>query len=219
MKDSKTRYTRRNKNGIKGKSTLLTALKKMETLSRTSTAKIRLTKQCDWDKILNGMNKWYLAAKKCPPRHYGKVWEEEKEVILKQCEQLYLNMVKYSKYHPQPFMGNDSALAGPTDRYITLSRIRWNPHENGWDYTHSKDLAGDQYWKPQGKKPVKIIKQGTPEHDWARLDYEAHRDYYNGYKRVVPNGGAKLTRSAGAGFTDCGGNGRFGQRIIVKNGY
>jgi len=35
---------------------------------------------------------------------------------------------------------------------------------------------------------------------------------------VVPNGGAKLTRD-GAGFTDCGGNGRFGQRIIIKNGY
>jgi len=218
MEKKQIRYTRRNKKGIKMRWTCLIALDKMQKIKRASTTKLKLTGQCDWDKVLANMNKWYLACKKCPPRHYGEKWNKEKEIILRQCEELYLSIIKYSNYYPAPFMSNDSGLAGPSDRYINISRITWNPQENGWDYSHSKELAGDQYWKPQGKKPVKIIKQGTPEHDWAKLDYEAHRDYYRGHKRVVPNGGAKLTRS-GEGFTDCGGNGRFGQRIIVKNGY
>ena len=213
------RFTKRNKGGVKTTSTLLTGVKKMQTLHRTAKTNKRLRNQHDFEGSLNKMAKWLIAVSKCPPRHYGEKWNKEKEIILRQCEELYLSILKYSNYYPAPFMSNDSGLAGPSDRYISISRITWNPQENGWDYTHSKDLAGDQYWKPQPKKPVKIIKQGTPEHDWAKLDYESHRDYYNGYKRVVPNGGAKLTRDAGAGFTDCGGNGRFGQRIIVKNGY
>ena len=89
--------------------------------------------------------------------------------------------------------------------------------EENWSYTHALNKSGDQYWRPQPKKPVKIIKQGTPEHDWARLDYERRRDYYAWYKRVLPNGGHKLTRDAG--FTDCGCNGRFGQRIMTTDGY
>ena len=214
MKKEKVRYTRTNKKGIKMRWTCLIALEKMKSIKRSSTTKIKLTGQCDWDKILKNMNKWYLACQKCPPRHYGAKWNKEKEIILRQCEQIYLDMIKYSKYYPTPFMGNDSGLAGPTDRYISISRITWNPHENGWDYSHSKDLAGDQYWKPQGKKPVRIIKQGTPEHDWATLDYLKRRDYYMGYRRIVPNGGAKIT-SYNQAFTDCGKNGRFGQRIIT----
>jgi len=217
MKKEKVRYTRTNKKGIKMRWTCLVALEKMKSIKRSSTTKLKLTGQCDWDKMLTNMNKWYLACQKCPPRHYGSKWNKEKEIILRQCEEIYLDMIKYSKYYPTPFMGNDSGLAGPSDRYISISRITWNPHENGWDYSHSKDLAGDQYWKPQGKKPVKIIKQGTPEHEWARLDYNRHRDYYNFYKRSVPNGGHKLTRDAG--FTDCGGNSRFVQRMITTDGY
>ena len=217
MDNSKTRYTRRNKKGIKTKSTLLIQLDKMHNLQKEATTNRRLKGQNDWEKTLNKMAISLCAIKRCPPRHYGKRWNEEKEIILTQATRIYEDALKYSDYDTTPFMGNSSDKAGPSDRYISISRIRWNPNENGWDYSHSKDLASDQYWKPQGKKPVKIIKQGTPEHDWARLDYERRRDYYNGYKRVVPNGGAKLTRDTG--FTDCGGNGRFGQRIIVKNGY
>ena len=217
MENNKTRYTRRNKKGIKTKSTLLIQLDKMHNLQKEATTNRRLKGQNDWEKTLNKMAISLCAIKRCPPRHYGKRWNEEKEIILTQATRIYEDALKYSEYDTTPFMGNSSDKAGPSDRYISISRIRWNPHENGWDYSHSKDLAGDQYWKPQGKKPVRIIKKDTPEHEWAKLDYERRRDYYNGYKRVVPNGGAKLTRDAG--FTDCGGNGRFGQRIIVKNGY
>ena len=217
MEKEKVRYTRRNKKGIKMKSTLLIQLDRMQKLQKDATTKRRIRGQNDWEKTLNNMAISLCAIKRCPPRHYGKKWNEEKEIILTQATRIYEDALKYSEYDTTPFMGNSSDKAGPSDRYINISRIKWNPHENGWDYSHSKDLAGDQYWKPQGKKPVKIIKKDTPEHEWAKLDYERRRDYYNGHKRVVPNGGAKLTRDAG--FTDCGGNGRFGQRIIVKNGY
>ena len=217
MSDSKTRYTRRNKKGIKMKSTLLIQLDRMQKLQKDATTKRRIRGQNDWEKTLNNMAIALCAIQRCPPRHYGKKWNDEKEIILTQATRIYEDALKYSEYDATPFMGNSSDKAGPSDRYISISRITWNPQENGWDYSHSKDLAGDQYWKPQGKKPVKIIKQDTPEHEWAKLDYERRRDYYNGHKRVVPNGGAKLTRDAG--LTDCGGNGRFAQRIIVKNGY
>ena len=214
MEKKEIRYTRRNKNGIKMKSTLLIQLQKMQNLQKQASTNKRLRGQHDWEKTLNKMAISITAIKRCPPRHYGKKWNEEKEVILTQATRIYEDALRYAGYDSPPFMGNSSDLAGPSDRYISISRITWNPQENGWDYSHSKDLAGDQYWKPQPKKPVKIIKQGTPEHDWARLDYEAHRDYFMGWKRVVPNGGAKLT-SYNEAFTDCGKNGRFGQRIIT----
>ena len=217
MIEKQIRYTRKNKNGIKMKSTLLIQLQKMQNLQKQASTNKRLRGQHDWEKTLNKMAIAITAIKRCPPRHYGKKWNEEKEIILTQATRIYEDALKYANYDSPPFMGNSSDLAGPSDRYISISRIKWNPHENGWDYSHSKDLAGDQYWKPQPKKPVRIIKQDTPEHEWARLDYERHRDYYNFYKRSTPNGGHKLTRDLG--FTDCGGNGRFGQRIIVKNGY
>ena len=214
MSDSKTRYTRRNKNGIKMKSTLLIQLDRMHKLQKDATTKRRIRGQNDWEKTLNNMAIALTAIKRCPPRHYGKKWNEEKEIILTQATRIYEDALRYANYDSPPFMGNSSDLAGPSDRYISISRITWNPQENGWDYSHSKDLAGDQYWKPQGKKPVKIIKQGTPEHDWATLDYIKRRDYFMGWRRVVPNGGAKLT-SYNQAFTDCGKNGRFGQRIIA----
>ena len=217
MEKKQIRYTRRNKNGIKMKSTLLIQLDRMQKLQKDATTKRRIRGQNDWEKTLNNMAISLCAIQRCPPRHYGKKWNEEKEIILTQATRIYEDALKYANYDSPPFMGNSSDKAGPSDRFINISRIKWNPQENGWDYSHSKDLAGDQYWKPQPKKPVRIIKQDTPEHEWAKLDYERRRDYFNGHKRVVPNGGAKLTR--GAGFTDCGSNGRFGQRIIVKNGY
>ena len=214
MEKKEIRYTRKNKNGIKMKSTLLIQFQKMQNLQKQASTNKRLRGQHDWEKTLNKMAISLTAIKRCPPRHYGKKWNEEKEIILTQATRIYEDALKYAGYDSPPFMGNSSDLAGPSDRYISISRIKWNPQENGWDYSHSKDLAGDQYWKPQGKKPVKIIKQGTPEHDWARLDYQAHRDYFMGWKRVVPNGGAKLT-SYNEAFTNCGKNGRFGQRIIT----
>ncbi len=214
MEEKKYRYTRRNKKGIKVKSTLLIQLDRMHKLQKDATAKMRIRGQNDWEKTLNNMSVSLTAIKKCPPRHYGKPWNDEKDQILNQATRIYEDALKYANYDSPPFMGNSSDKAGPSDRFINISRIKWNPQENGWDYSHSKDLAGDQYWKPQGKKPVKIIKQGTPEHDWAILDYLKRRDYYMGWRRIVPNGGAKLT-SYNQAFTDCGKNGRFGQRIIT----
>ena len=120
MEKEKVRYTRKNKNGIKMRWTCLIALEKMKSIKRSSTTKLKLTGQCDWDKMLTNMNKWYLACQKCPPRHYGSKWNKEKEIILRQCEEIYLDMIKYSKYYPTPFMGNDSGLAGPSDRYIKI---------------------------------------------------------------------------------------------------
>ncbi len=217
MKDNIRRFTRRNDNGIKTKSTLLTQLDKMRKIQKSATAKMRIRGQNDWEKTLNDMAVAIGSIKKCKPRHYGKVWQDEKDQILNQAIRIYEDALKYCQYDSAPFMGNSSDKAGPSDRFINMSRMRWNTQEENWSYTHALNKSGDQYWKPQGKKPVKIIKQGTPEHDWARLDHYQRSNYYNGYKRVIPNGGAKLVRDAG--FTDCGGNGRFGQRIIVKNGY
>ena len=86
------RFTKKNKAGIKGKSTLLTGLDKMRKIRKASGVDQRVGGQSDLDKSLNDMAKWLVAITKCPPRHYGKVWNEEKEVIVRQAQALYEEM-------------------------------------------------------------------------------------------------------------------------------
>ena len=205
----KKRYTRRNEKGIKTKSTLLTGLEKMQMLQRRAVATHLSSKQNDWEKTLTKMSQWLSAVEKCPPRHYGKVWNDEKEVIVNQCRRIYEKAQKYFQHDNHSFMGNSSNLAGPSDRYISMDRLRWNMGKQGWDYTHEKVTSKDQYWQPP-KKPAKCV---TLSNEWkedhnlsdqelAYLEYEV-----NLMKKRITTGD-KLTRTVG--WTP----GRFAHRII-----
>ena len=196
----KKRYTRKNQKGIKVRSTLLTALEKMQKIRKDCTAKQRIRGQYDYDKALGKMAEWLAAAEKCPPRHYGKVWNDEKQVIVNQCRALYEEMQKFAKYHAQPFMGNQSDGSGPSDRYISMDRLRWNMGKQGWDYTHEKVTSKDQYWQPP--KPAKCRTLYSDESTIAYMSYlKNKRD-----KEITT--GDKLTRTVG--WTP----GRFAHRII-----
>jgi hypothetical protein len=52
MSEKKYRYTKRNKKGIKVKSTLLIQLDKMQRLQKEATTNRRLKGQNDWEKTL-----------------------------------------------------------------------------------------------------------------------------------------------------------------------
>ena len=203
------RYTRKNSKGIKVRSTLLTALEKMQKIRKDCTAKQRIRGQYDYDKALGKMSEWLAAAEKCPPRHYGKVWNDEKQVIVNQCRALYEEMQKFAKYHPQTFMGNQSDGSGPSDRYISLSRLRWSMGRQAWDYTNERVTSKDQYWQPP-KKPAKCVTLSNKndeggilsDQDLAFISYEVN--LMN--KKITT--GEKLTRTVG--WTP----GRFAQRII-----
>lgn len=204
----KKRYTRRNTKGIKTKSTLLTGLEKMTALQRRATASSLRSNQHDWEKTLTKMAEWLSAVEKCPPRHYGKAWNDEKEVIVNQCRRIYENAQKYFKHDNHSFMGNSSNLAGPSDRYISMDRLRWNMGKQSWDYTHEKVTSKDQYWQPP--KPAKCV---TLSDRWTEdslmSDKEVAYFHYTlnvDRKRITT--GPKLTRTVG--WTP----GRFAHRII-----
>jgi hypothetical protein len=205
----KKRYTRKNQKGIKVRSTLLTALDKMQKIRREATATSRRRGQFDYEKGLSKMAEWLAAAEKCPPRHYGKVWNDEKQVIVNQCRALYEEMQKFAKYHAQPFMGNRSNSTGPSDRYISMDRLRWNMGKQAWDYTNEHVTSKDQYWQPP-KKPAKCVTLSDrwttdslmSDQELAYLSYEV-----NLMKKEITTGD-KLTRTVG--WTP----GRFAHRII-----
>ena len=198
------RYTRKNSKGIKVRSTLLTALEKMQKIRKDCTAKQRIRGQYDYDKALGKMAEWLAAAEKCPPRHYGKVWNDEKQVIVNQCRALYEEMQKFAKYHPQTFMGNQSDGSGPTDRYISLSRLRWNMGTQRWDYTNEKVTSKDQYWQPP-KKPAKCVTLSNVSSLRQKCAFLSYK--INLRKKEITTG-EKLTWTVG--WTP----GRFAQRII-----
>ena len=204
----KKRYTRKNQKGIKVRSTLLTALEKMQKIRKDCTAKQRIRGQYDYDKALGKMSEWLSAAEKCPPRHYGKVWNDEKQVIVNQCRALYEEMQKFAKYHPQPFMGNRSNSTGPSDRYISMDRLRWNMGKQAWDYTNEHVTSKDQYWQPP--KPAKCVTlsdRWTPDSLMSEKEI-AYFNYTLNVDRKRINTGPKLTRTVG--WTP----GRFAHRII-----
>ena len=164
------RYTQKNKAGVRGKSTLLTGLDKMKKIRRASTTDHRRGGQSNLEKSLNDMNKWYGAILKCPPRHYGKVWNDEKEVIVRQAQALYEEMQKFCTYQPQSYMGNNTNMSGPSDRFIPLSRLRYNMATAKWDYTNMDKISSNPYWddKADVAGPVRSIKDVIEVRDALR---------------------------------------------------
>jgi hypothetical protein len=162
------RYTQKNKSGVRGKSTLLTGLDKMKKIRKDATAKQKIGGQSNLEKSLNDMAKWLVAVTKCPARHYGKVWNDEKEVIVRQAQALYEEMQKFVTYQNHSFMGNQTDKAGRSDRFIPLSRLRYNVATAKWDFTNSMEVERNQYWNDKANVPgkVKIISDQN-EKSWA----------------------------------------------------
>ena len=173
------RYTRRNKKGIKTKSTLLTAVTKMTNLRKKAKADMINGRQQNFEGTLTKMLMWLEAVNKCPPRHYGKVWNDEKEVIVRQCQDLYLEMQSY-KAQSDAFMGHtrtNQIRGGAVDgggRFMGMDRLRWNMATAKWDFTNQKVTNADPYWMPHKNymtytgKPVKVIKGNAKS--WALYD-------------------------------------------------
>ena len=99
------KFTKRNKKGIRTKSTLLDGLKKIKMYHRQATANVNLTKTYDAEGTLNKMSMWLMAVEKCPPRHYGKVWNDEKQKIVEQCRRMYLEAQRLSSVSSDVYMG------------------------------------------------------------------------------------------------------------------
>ena len=149
------RYTKKNKSGIKGTSTLITALEKMKMIRKQCTTTQKLAHKYDYEKGLNNMAKWLVAATKCPPRHYGKVWNDEKEVIVRQCQALYEEMQKFATYQADSFMGDH---AKRSIKHIQLKRMRYNMATAKWDFTNSMEIERNQYWNSDVKPgPVRQL--------------------------------------------------------------
>ena len=166
------KFTKRTRSGMRTKSTLLTGLERMKNIRKTATTKQKLRGQHDYDDALNSMLTWLKAVRNCPPRHYGKVWNDEKELIVRQCEGLYTEMQKFAQYHSHAYMGNNSNLKrtddGNSDRFIHISRIRWNPATLHWDYSNQNKFGSDPYWRPQPVKECRILKDNKKS--WALYD-------------------------------------------------
>ncbi len=158
------RYTQKNKLGVRGKSTLLTGLEKMKMIRKQCTTTQKLAHKYDYEKGLNNMAKWLVAVTKCPPRHYGKVWNEEKEVIVRQCQNLYEEMQKFSSYHTDSYMGDNSKRKA---QHMPLSRLRYNMATAKWDFTNSMVSEKNPYWD-YNVKPGKVrIISDYNEKSWA----------------------------------------------------
>ena len=159
------RYTRINKAGVKGKSTLITSLEKMKMIRKQCTTTQRLAHKYDYEKGLNNMAKWLVAATKCPPRPYGKVWNDEKEVVVRQCQALYEEMQKFATYQADSFMGDHAKRA---IKHIPLSRMRYNVATAKWDFTNSMTPEKNQYWNDKANVPGKVrIISDQNEKSWA----------------------------------------------------
>ena len=170
------RFTKRNKQGIKTRSTLLTGLEKMKNLRKEAKTTNLLTKTNNVEKTLNDMAKWLIAVEKCPPRHYGKVWNDEKQQIVEQCRRMYQEAQRVAQYQADQFMGirRDRNGLKNTDgggRFMPMSRLRWNMATAKWDFTNRPTIGSNPYWnadQAKRKRPVKVIrdKDGN-EKSWA----------------------------------------------------
>lgn len=182
------KFTKRTRSGVRTKSTLLTGLERMKKIRKTATTKQKLRGQHDYDDALNSMLTWLKAVQNCPPRHYGKVWNDEKELIVRQCQDLYAEMQKFAQYHSHAYMGNKSNLKrtedGNSDRFIHISRIRWNPMTLHWDYSNRNQGGSDPYWRPQAVKECRTL-HGN-DFTLAKRDYHQHiSDKKPGYGHKV----------------------------------
>jgi len=145
----------------------------MKMYHRQAKTNHRLTESNDIEGTLNKMAMWLEAVSKCPPRHYGKVWNDEKEVIVKQCQQMYIDAQSHAASVRDSFMGikrDRRELKGQEGdgRFMPLSRLRYNIATAKWDFTNQVTTGKNQYWdndQAKKKQKVKIIKGN--EKSWA----------------------------------------------------
>jgi len=145
----------------------------MQTLFKEAKANVTHTKSTDNEGTLNKMAMWLEAVSKCPPRHYGKIWNDEKESIVKQCQRMYIDAQRLSGYYPDRFMGErrnrrDLKNTDGDGRFMPLSRLRYNIASAKWDFTNQVTTGKNQYWdndQAKKKQKVKIIKGN--EKSWA----------------------------------------------------
>lgn len=170
------RFTKRNKQGIKTRSTLLTGLEKMRNLMKEAKTTKLLTKTNNVEKTLNDMAKWLVAVEKCPPRHYGKVWNDEKQQIVEQCRRMYMDAQRLAQYQADQFMGirRDRVNMKNSDgdgRFMPMSRLKWNMATAKWDFTNRPTIGSNPYWnadQAKKKQKVRIIKDNPKS--WALYD-------------------------------------------------
>ena len=160
-------FTKRNKKGIKTKSTLLKGFETMKMYHRQATGTERNSKNYDAEGTLNHMADWLVAVSKCPPRHYGKIWNDEKIKIVRKCQQMYRDAQIFSEVKNDAFMGfvkknkNQGSGQEGDGRYIPLSRLRYNMATAKWDFTNRAETGKNQYWddeQAKKKQKVRIIK-------------------------------------------------------------
>jgi len=137
----------------------------MKMYHRQAKTNVTLTKSSDHEGTLNKMAMWLGAVAKCPPRHYGKVWNDEKEVIVKQCQQMYEDAQKFTKFYPDRFMGErrnrrDLKNTDGDGRFMPLSRLRYNIASAKWDFTNQVTTGKNQYWDQDQatRQPVRTLK-------------------------------------------------------------
>ena len=191
------KFTKRNKQGIKTRSTLLTGIEKMKMYHREARTNVRLTRTNSVEKTLDNMLKWLTAVEKCPPRHYGKVWNDEKQQIVEQCRRMYMDAQHYAKTQSDAFMGftrqkkDRGAGADGDGRFMPMSRLRWNMATAKWDFTNRPTIGSNPYWdadQAKRKRPVRTLKGA--EKDQAYSDYcdnknPAVRDTWDAMRKVV----------------------------------
>ena len=187
------KFTKRNKKGIRTKSTLLDGLKKIKMYHRQATANVNLTKTYDKEGTLNRMAIWLMAVEKCPPRHYGKVWNDEKQKIVDQCRRLYLDAQRLAQYQADQFMGirrNRSDLKGSDGdgRFMPLSRLRWNMATAKWDFTNQVTTGKNPYWTAQKTRPVRTLtdnEAGLAYSDYCDKKNAKIRQTWDAMRKVV----------------------------------
>lgn len=190
------RFTKRNKQGIKTRSTLLTGLEKMRNLMKEAKTTKLLTKTNNVEKTLNDMAKWLIAVEKCPPRHYGKVWNDEKQQIVEQCRRMYMDAQRLAQYQADQFMGirrNRSGLKGADGdgRFMPMSRLKWNMATAKWDFTNRPTIGSNPYWNAEQAKRKRPVRTLTAEEaslaysDYCDKKNPAVRDTWDAMRKVV----------------------------------
>jgi len=188
------RFTKRNKKGIKTKSTLLTGLDKMHKLMKEAKTNSLLTNTNNVEKTLNDMTKWLTAVEKCPPRHYGKVWNDEKQKIVDQCRRLYLDAQRLAQYQSDQFMGfkkqakNRGSGQDGDGRFMPLSRLRWNMATAKWDFTNQVTTGKNPYWTAQKTRPVRTLtdnEAGLAYSDYCDKKNAKIRQTWDAMRKVV----------------------------------
>ena len=137
----------------------------MKMYHRQAKTNIRLTRTNSIEKTLDNMLKWLSAVEKCPPRHYGKVWNDEKQKIVDQCRRMYLDAQHYARTQSDAFMGDhrgDKRRDGQDGdgRFMPLSRLRWNMATAKWDFTNQVTTGKNPYWnddEAKRKRPVRTL--------------------------------------------------------------